>query len=102
MSIISSRLSRFVVSRFFAMGFALLLLVVSFGVSAASVDINTADAKTLEAALIGIGAAKAEAIVAYREANGPFKRLEELVKVKGVGEKTLEKNRAILLIPTIP
>jgi len=38
--------------------------------------------------------------VAYREANGPFKRLEELVKVKGVGEKTVEKNRANLVIHT--
>ena len=102
MSIISSRLSRFVVSRFFAISFAMLLLVTSFGVLAASVDINTADANTLSTELIGIGAAKAEAIVAYREANGPFKRLEELVKVKGVGEKTLEKNRAILLIPSMP
>jgi len=93
----SNRLSRFVGSRFFALSFAL-LLVASFGVLAASVDINTADANTLATELVGIGAAKAEAIVAYRKANGPFKRLEDLVNVKGVGEKTLEKNRAILVI----
>jgi competence protein ComEA len=102
MSIISSRLSRFVVSRFFAMSFALLLLVASSGVLAASVDINTANANTLATELIGIGAAKAEAIVAYREANGPFKRLDELLKVKGVGKKTLEQNRAILVIQKLP
>ena len=102
MSIISNRLSRFVVSRFFAISFAVLLLITSFGVLAGPVDINTADAKTLATALIGIGAAKAEAIVAYREANGPFKRLDELLKVKGVGAKTLEKNRAILVIETLP
>ena len=102
MSIISNRFSRFVVSRFFAISFTMLLLVASFGVLAAPVDINTADAKTLSTALIGIGAAKAEAIVAYREANGPFKQLDELLKVKGVGEKTLEKNRAILLIKELP
>ena len=78
--------------------FALLLLFASFGVFAGPVDINTADANTLAAELNGIGASKAEAIVAYREANGPFKRLEDLVRVKGVGTKTLEKNRAILVI----
>ena len=88
------RSSRFIVSSLFA----LFMMVASVGVLAAPVDINTADAATLEAELTGIGAAKAAAIVAYREANGPFKRLGELVKVKGVGEKTLEKNRAILVI----
>lgn len=91
---ISNRLSRFVVSSCFAA----LLLMVSVGVLAAPIDINAADASTLAAELTGIGTSKAEAIVAYREANGPFKRLEELVNVKGVGEKTLEKNRAILVI----
>lgn len=102
MSIISSRLSRFVVSRFFAISFAMLLLMTSFSVLAASVDINTANAKNLATELTGIGAAKAEAIVAYRDANGPFKRLDELLKVKGVGKKTLEQNRAILVIQELP
>ena len=94
MSMISNRLSRFIVSSSFAM----LLLMASVGAFAAPIDINTADAHTLASTLTGIGTAKAEAIVAYREANGPFKRLEELVKVKGVGEKTVEKNRANLVI----
>ncbi len=94
MSIVSRHFSQVVVSSCFA----LFLLVASLGVFAAPVDINTADASTLAAELSGIGAAKAAAIVAYREANGPFKRLEDLIQVKGVGEKTLEKNRAILVI----
>ena len=94
MSMISNRLSRFVVSSCFTM----LLLMASVGAFAAPVDVNAADANTLATSLTGIGAAKAEAIVAYREANGPFKNLEELIKVKGVGEKTVEKNRAILVI----
>jgi competence protein ComEA len=64
---------------------------------AAPVDINTADAKTLET-LNGIGAAKAQAIVAYRTANGPFKSVEDLAKVDGVGEKTVEANRANLTV----
>ncbi len=91
---VSRRFSRTVVSGCFA----LFLLVVSFGVFAAPVDINTADVSTLAAELSGIGAAKAAAIVAYRESNGPFKRLEDLIQVKGIGAKILEKNRSILVI----
>lgn len=58
----------------------------------ASININKASAAEIAEALHGIGESKAEAIVAYREQNGPFKSLEELGNVKGVGEKTLEKN----------
>lgn len=58
-----------------------------------AVDINSADAQTLAEELHGIGLAKAEAIVAYREANGPFTSAEDLAKVKGVGAATVEKNR---------
>lgn len=97
MSMISNRLSRFVISSCFTM----LLLMASVSALAGPIDINTADADTLASTLTGIGVAKAEAIVAYREANGPFKRLDELVNVKGVGEKTLEKNRAILVIQEV-
>jgi competence protein ComEA len=91
---VSRRFSRAVISSCFAV----LLLVTSFAVFAAPVDINTADASTLAAELNGIGAAKAAAIVAYRESNGPFKRLEDLIQVKGIGAKILEKNRSILVI----
>jgi competence protein ComEA len=58
------------------------------------VDINTADAKTLAAEMKGVGEKTAEAIVAYRTANGPFKTVEDLLKVKGIGDKLLEQNRA--------
>ena len=61
-----------------------------------SVDINSADAATLANALQGIGPAKAEAIVAYREKHGPFKSVDDLVMVKGIGEKTVEMNRESL------
>jgi len=46
--------------------------------------------------LKGIGAAKAKAIVAYREAHGPFSSVDDLLEVKGIGAATLEKNRAKL------
>ena len=57
----------------------------------AAVNINTADVPTLTA-LNGIGEAKAEAIVTYREANGPFESVEQLSEVKGIGARTVEKN----------
>jgi competence protein ComEA len=68
------------------------------GVMAAPVDINTADARTLARELNGVGLDRAQAIVDYRTQNGPFRSVDELVKVKGVGKKTVEKNRANLLI----
>jgi len=52
------------------------------------VDINTADAETLRK-LPGIGIKRAEDIVAYREEHGPFRIIEELTNVKGIGEGTL-------------
>lgn len=61
-----------------------------------SVNINSADAATLDRLLQGIGPAKAEAIVRYRKEYGPFKRLEDLEKVKGIGPKLLEKNRNVI------
>ena len=62
------------------------------------IDLNTADAATLEHELKGIGEVKAKAIVAYREANGPFTSVEELLEVKGIGSATLEKNRDKLTV----
>lgn len=61
---------------------------------AGPVDINKADAATLAKELQGIGLSRAQAIVAYREKNGAFKTAEDLRKVKGIGAKTLELNRA--------
>lgn len=61
-------------------------------------DLNQADATTLQRELNGIGKAKAEAIVAYRESNGPFTSLDELLEVKGIGKALLERNRGKLLV----
>ena len=63
-------------------------------VFAGAVNINTADAKTLAKELVGVGAAKAEAIVKYRSDKGPFKSSDELKKVEGIGEATVERNKA--------
>jgi competence protein ComEA len=76
------------------------LALVSFSAWAVPVDINKADASTLAAELNGVGASKAAAIVAYRDANGPFRHIEDLSNVKGIGIKTVEKNRSNLVIET--
>jgi len=60
---------------------------------AGPVNINTADAKTLAKELDGIGPAKAQAIVDYRQKNGTFKNADDLLKVEGIGAKVLEQNR---------
>ncbi len=73
-------------------------LAFSLPVFAGPVDVNTADAKTLDANLVGVGPKVAEAIVAYRTKHGPFKSVDELKKVKGIGAKTIEKNRASLTL----
>ncbi len=59
----------------------------------ARVDINTADEKTLQK-IPGVGEALAKRIVEFREQHGPFDRVEDLMKVRGIGEKSLEKMRA--------
>lgn len=59
-------------------------------------NINTASAQELAAALTGIGVKKAEQIIRLREQLGGFTELEQLLDVKGIGLKTLEKNQALI------
>lgn len=72
---------------------ALSLLLATSAYAADKVNINTADAATIDAVLVNVGPAKAQAIVDYRKTNGAFKSAEELAMVKGIGLKTVEKNR---------
>ncbi|GGY31696.1 competence protein ComEA [Bacterioplanes sanyensis] len=62
-----------------------------------AININTATVEQL-AQLKGIGEAKAQAIVAYRQANGKFSSPEDLTKVKGIGPSTLQTNLAQLTV----
>ena len=72
---------------------ALALMFAGAALAADKVDINSADAAAIEKALVNIGPSKAEAIVAHRAEHGPYKSLEQLASVKGIGLKTVEKNR---------
>ena len=62
------------------------------------VNVNEADADTIARELRGVGPAKARAIVTYREENGPFETVEDLLKVQGIGHKVLEDNRKDILL----
>ncbi|MCK5830638.1 MAG: helix-hairpin-helix domain-containing protein [Methylococcales bacterium] len=66
------------------------LALFSFNVLATPVNINKADAKTLSESLKGIGIKRAEAIVKYRSKNGPFKSLDDLRNVKGIGDQIIK------------
>jgi competence protein ComEA len=72
---------------------ALALLACGAVFAAEPVNINTADAESLAAAISGVGLKRAEAIIAYRDKNGPFESVSELVEVRGLGEKIVEKSR---------
>lgn len=78
---------------------ALTLALLCTGPAAAEpVNVNTASAEEIAAALKGVGPNKAAAIVAYREKHGPYKAPEDLARVKGIGEKTVADNRADILL----
>lgn len=66
--------------------------------AATPVNVNTADAATIAKALDGIGLSKANAIVAFRDEHGPFKNVDDLAQVKGIGKATLERNHDAILL----
>jgi competence protein ComEA len=66
--------------------------------AAGPVNVNSATAEEIAEGLTGIGLSKAELIVKYREANGSFTHVDELVNVKGIGIRTIDKNRGLILL----
>jgi competence protein ComEA len=77
-----------------------MFIALSAVAQAAPVDINTADAKALANAMTGVGQKRAQTIVDYRAKNGPFKSVDDLTKVKGIGKVSVDRNRANLSVGT--
>ena len=82
----------------FVRGFStlvLVLLVLTAGglLAQGKIDINSADVKELMS-LRGVGEARAQAIVTYRQTNGPFQSLDDLKKVPSIGDKIIQDNRS--------
>lgn len=88
MKIISTLLSSLLLS----------LALAGAAIAGETVNINTADAATIDRVLLNIGPAKAQAIVDYRKTHGAFRSAEQLAEVKGVGLKTIEKNRGRIVL----
>ena len=61
------------------------------------INLNQADAKTLTT-LKGIGKDRAVKIIEYREQNGPFLAIEDIMKVKGIGKKIFEQNKNVISV----
>ena len=75
---------------------ALALLSLMSPVLSAGVNINTADSVALADGLRGVGLRLAESIIAYRETNGRYWAVEDLVQVKGIGARVVEDNRDVV------
>ena len=83
--------------KYFAVAVLFLSLFFNPVFAAQAIDINTADVATIAENLNGIGESKARAIVAYRAEHGKFADAQELIKVKGIGAKLVERNRDLIL-----
>ena len=78
--------------------FGLVLLLLTVPAFAKGININSASAQEIAQAMTGVGKSKAAAILKYREAYGPFKTIDDLVKVKGIGKATVRKNKDRLAV----
>ena len=77
---------------------AMLAVLFSPVLFAGPVDLNSADAETIARELNGVGSARAQAIVEYRDENGVFQSADELLNVAGIGQQILEANRENILL----
>lgn len=78
----------------------LLLVCLLASFTTFAVNVNTASAEEIAKSLKGIGLNKAGALIIYRDKHGPFKTLQQLTKVKGIGAATIDKNRENIELET--
>ena len=77
--------------------FPIMLSLIPISALAEPIDLNVASAQEIAETLDGIGRSKAQKIIEYRIRFGPIDTPEELLAIKGIGERTLEKNRAKII-----
>ncbi len=77
--------------RYLMLGLLVLCLYINSCFSSEPINVNSATAQEIESSLPGIGRVKAHAIVDHRSANGPFTNVQQLLDVKGIGPRTLER-----------
>src|SRR3989339_107387 len=97
-----------IINLFFYMKKLFLLLMILGGIflfmqnvladDSLKININTADVGTLDLLLPGIGAVKAQAIIDYRELNGPFETIEEIMDVSGIGQVTFDGLKDLITV----
>ena len=86
----------------FILSFLAASLLIATAWAAVPVNVNTASAEEISENLKGIGMSKARLIVEYREANGSFGHVDELANVKGIGIRTIDRNRSMILLQDAP
>ncbi len=77
---------------------ALTLIAPAALLAATPVNVNKANALEIAKSLDGIGQSRAQAIVDWRGEHGPFKKVDDLRYVKGIGKATIERNRSAILL----
>ena len=82
----------------FIVFFFILVLPITQAADIQKVNINTANALSLSHILSGIGPKRAAAIIKYRTKHGAFKSLKDLEKVHGIGPKTIQRNKAKIIL----
>jgi competence protein ComEA len=79
-------------------GILVTLLFVPGLLFAEAININTADKETLMTSIKGVGEKRAEAIIDYRQQNGPFQSIDELANISGIGQSIVDDNRGNISI----